>query len=181
LVLGPRWSEAQALLEILAFFGISQVLQSNAYAALIALGKPGLFAKLNALQVTLLLICLVILTPHHGATGAAWAYVIAALGALPVNLFNIARFLRVRIRDYAGAVWRPLVSAALMYGAGRTWGPVLPPGASTSMQALLPFLACVAFGAAAYIAAEVLLWVAAGRPEGAETWLLRLLRLRARR
>ncbi len=179
LVLGPRWAAAQPLLEILAFFGISQVLQSNAYAALIALGKPGLFAKLNGLQVALLLLFLLILTPRAGATGAAWAYVIAALGALPVNLFSLARSLGLRIRDYAIATWRPVVSAALMYGAGRAWGPVLPPGARTSLQALLPFLACVAFGAATYIAAAALLWLAAGRPEGAETWLLRQLRLRA--
>lgn len=177
LVLGPTWSAAQRLLEVLAFFGISQVLQSNSYAALIALGKPGLFARVNALQVGLLLAALLVLTPSWGALGAAWAYVIAALGALPVNLLYLTRQLSVTGRELLTAVWRPLVSAAAMYGGGRLWGPVLPATATTSAAAFAPFAQCVIFGASVYVAIDASLWLAAGRPRGAETWILRQLRV----
>ncbi|HLY51422.1 MAG TPA: lipopolysaccharide biosynthesis protein [Steroidobacteraceae bacterium] len=173
--LGPKWSATQPLLEVLAFFGISQVLQSNSYAAFIALGKPELFARMNTLQVGLLLVGLIGLTPPYGAIGAAWAYVLAALGALPVNFFYIARHLGLRSREFLAAVWRPLVSTTVMYASGRAWGPQLESGAS-SADALVPLLSCVALGAATYTVTGLALWLAAGRPAGAETWMLRQLR-----
>jgi lipopolysaccharide exporter len=175
LLLGPQWIAAQGLLEVLAFYGITYVLQSNAYAAFLALGKPSVFVGIIGFQAAVLLACLVALTPTHGAMGAAWAHVIAAVAALPVNFLYIVRFMELRGRDFVAAVWRPLVSATVMYVTGRLWGPHLPPGATTSADALVPFVACVLLGAATYVAADVLLWLATGRPAGAETWLLRKL------
>jgi O-antigen/teichoic acid export membrane protein len=176
LALGPQWSAAQPLLEVLAFFGISQVLQSNSYSAFIALGRPGLYGRMNALQVALLLAALIVLTPSYGAIGAAWAYVLAALGALPINFFYIARTLGLRSRAFLGAVWRPLVSAAVMYASVRLWGPGPVAGAASSVDAIVPLISCVALGAATYTLVMLLLWLAAGRPSGAETWMLRRLR-----
>ena len=40
LVLGPKWRDAISVLEVLAFYGVTQVLQTNAYSAFLALGKP---------------------------------------------------------------------------------------------------------------------------------------------
>jgi O-antigen/teichoic acid export membrane protein len=176
LVLGPKWAAAQPLLEVLAFFGITQVLQSNAYSAFIALGKPAVFAKINAFHVAALLICLSVLTPLYGAQGAAWAYVIAAIAALPVNFYFITRFLGLRSLDFVAGLWRPLLSAAVMYVGGKYWGPALPPGAKSSAEAFAPLVSCIALGAITYIIADVLLWLMAGRPKGAETWVLKEVR-----
>lgn len=176
LVLGPKWAAAQPLLEVLAFFGITQVLQSNAYSAFIALGKPAVFAKINGFHVVTLLICLSALTPWLGAQGAAWAYVIAAIVALPVNFYFIIRFLNLRSMDFVAGLWRPLVSAGVMFLGGKLWGPTLAPGAKSSADALLPLLSCIALGAVTYAAVDALLWLASGRPAGAETWLLKEFR-----
>jgi lipopolysaccharide exporter len=176
LVLGPTWTAAQPLLEVLAFFGITQVLQSNAYSAFIALGKPAIFAKINAFHVVALLICLGVLTPLSGAQGAAWAYVIAAIAALPVNFYYIIKFLGLRTLDFVAGLWRPLVSAAVMYLSGKAWGPTLPPGAKSSAEAFVPLVSCIALGAITYVAVDVLLWLIAGRPNGAETWILKEFR-----
>jgi lipopolysaccharide exporter len=176
LVLGPTWTAAQPLLEVLAFFGITQVLQSNAYSAFIALGKPAIFAKINAFHVVALLICLGVLTPLSGAQGAAWAYVIAAIAALPVNFYYIIKFLGLRTLDFVAGLWRPLVSAAVMYLSGKAWGPALPPGAKSSAEAFVPLISCIALGAVTYVAVDVLLWLIAGRPNGAETWILKEFR-----
>jgi lipopolysaccharide exporter len=176
LVLGPKWTEARTLLEVLAFFGITQVLQSNAYSAFIALGKPAIFAKINAIHVVALLLCLLLLTPRYGAQGAAWAYVIAAVAALPVNFYYISKFLQLRTIEVVAALWRPLVSATVMFVGGKLFGPTLPPGASSSADAFLPFVSCVALGATIYISTDVILWLLSGRPDGAETWLMRQLR-----
>ena len=176
--LGPRWSAAQSLLEVLAFVGVSQVLLSNSYAALIALGKPGLFTRVGALHVGLQLAGLVALTPSWGALGAAWAFAIAALGSLPLNLRYVMRQLGLSVGELLTAVWRPLLSATVMYATGRLWGPRLPPGAASSVAALVPLAICVALGAATYIATDLALWLAVGRPAGAEAWMLRQLRTR---
>jgi lipopolysaccharide exporter len=173
LVLGPQWKDATPLLEVLAFFGITQVLQSNAYAAFIALGKPEVFAKINTIHVVFLLVALAVFTPYYGARGAAWAYVVAALAALPFNFFFITRFLGVRPMQFVQCSWRPMASAAAMFLVGMWIGPKLPPAAHTSAQAALPLAACIGLGVASYVGAELLLWIAAGRPEGAETWLMR--------
>jgi O-antigen/teichoic acid export membrane protein len=176
LVLGPKWAAAQPLLEVLAFFGITQVLQSNAYSAFIALGKPAIFAKINAFHVVALLICLSILTPLYGAQGAAWAYVIAAIAALPVNFYYIIKFLGLRSMDFVAGLWRPLLSAMVMYLGGKTWGPTLPPEAKSSADAFVPLVSCIAVGAVTYLIADVVLWLISGRPQGAETWVLKEVR-----
>jgi lipopolysaccharide exporter len=178
--LGPKWSAAQPLLEVLAFYGISQVVLSNSYAVLIALGRPGVFTRMGALFVSLQLAGLIALTPSWGVLGAAWACVLASLGSLPVNFFYIARHVGVRSGEFLGALWRPLVSATVMYVTGRAFGPKLAATAVSSIDALLPLLGCVALGAATYTASGLLLWLAAGRPAGAEAWLLRQLRARLR-
>lgn len=173
LLLGPQWTEAMHLLEILAFFGITQVMQSNAYSAFIALGKPAVFAKINAFQVIVLLACLLALTPQYGARGAAWGYLIAAITALPVNFYFIAKFLGLRAMDLVASLWRPLASAAVMYAVGKLWGPDLTEETLRSADAIVPLAVCVALGAATYIAADLFFWLVTGRPDGAETWLLR--------
>lgn len=180
LALGPRWAAAGPLLEVLAFYGISQVLESNAYSAFLAIGKPSVFFRITGLQVLVLLACLLPLTPTYGAMGAAWAYVISSVATLPVNFYYIVRFMQLRAWDFLAAIWRPVLSSAVMYGAGRLWGPRLPSAAATSADAALPFALCVLFGAAVYAATDALLWLASGRPRGAETWMLRQLRSGAR-
>ncbi len=180
LVLGPQWTEARALLEILAFFGITQVLQSNAYSAFIALGKPSIFAKINAFHVVALLICLVALTPSFGAHGAAWGYVIAAIAALPVNFYYITKFLGLRAIDVVAGLWRPLAATAVMFVTGKLFGPELTSAAVSSADAVVPLAICVASGAATYVVADILLWMLAGRPDGAERWMLSQLQNTAR-
>lgn len=174
--LGPKWGAAQSLLEVLAFYGVSQVLLSNSYAALIALGKPGLYTRVGALFVGLQLAGLIILTPSWGPLGAAWAYVLAAIGSLPLNLLYVTRQLGLKAGDLLKEVWRPLVSAAVMYASGRLWGPRLPADGASSLDALVPLAVCVAVGAVTYTATDIVLWIIARRPNGAETWLLRRLR-----
>src|SRR5262249_46948122 len=85
LVLGPKWTEAAQLIRILAFFGITQVMQSNAYSAFLAIGRPQTFAKINAIHVVVLIALLLALAPLFGIQGAAWAYVVTASVMLPVN------------------------------------------------------------------------------------------------
>lgn len=173
LVLGPKWIEAAILIEILAFFGITQVLQSNAYSAFLAIGKPEIFARINAIHVGILLPLMLILTPAFGIQGAAWAYVATAALILPVNFIYITRFLGLRHRDFVSRFWRPLAAAAAMYVGIRLLGPALPDAAIASSQAATSLVTCIALGVPLYAASIAILWFSSGRPQGtAESYLL---------
>jgi lipopolysaccharide exporter len=173
LVLGPQWIEAARLLQILAFFSITQVMQSNAYAAFLAIGKQRMFVQINGIQVAAQVVLLLTLTPLYGIKGAAWAFVAAAMLALPVNFFYITYYLELSRASLLSRLWRPLVGAAVMYVVVRMLGPAAPESAIPSMQAGLSLLTCIALGIPSYAACTLLLWLMAGRPDGsAESWLL---------
>lgn len=184
LVLGPKWTQAADLIQILGFFSIGTVLQSNAYAAFLALNKPNVFAHINTIQVCVLLALLACLTPLFGIYGAAWAYVITAISILPVGFYYITKHLGLRMRELVGAVYRPVCGAAIMYLGVRFLGPAMPHGPVSSLQAGVSLLKCVALGVPIYILAVAILWLVAGRPEGSvEEWCLKQVqwaRVRAR-
>ena len=176
LILGPKWVEAVTLIQILAFFGITQVLQSNAYSAFIAIGKPQIFVKINAIHVGILLTALSTLTSMYGIRGAAWAYVITAGIMLPVNFLFITRFLEVRTADFFSHLWRPIAAATIMYLGVRALGPELPTGLIPPAQAASSLIASVCLGLVFYVSLIAILWQLSGRPDGAETSTLRQVR-----
>ena len=171
LLLGPKWTEAAGLIQILAFYGIATVLQSNAYSAFVALDKPQIFVRINAIHVCVLLALLASLTPHFGIQGAAWAYVVTVIIVLPVNFYFITRFLGLRATEFAGQVWRPLCGAVIMYLGVRMLGPALPRSAIPGGQAAVSLMTCIGLGVPIYVLTVVALWFTSGRPAGsAETW-----------
>jgi O-antigen/teichoic acid export membrane protein len=173
LVLGPKWTDAANLIKILAFFGITQVLQSNAYSAFLAIGKPQIFAKINGIHVVVLICLLVAAVPSFGIQGAAWAYVATAAIILPVNFFFITRYLGLRQIQFVSHLWRPLVATALMYIGIRLLGPALPVAALSAKQAGASLITCVALGVPLYGISIATLWWLSGRPEdSAESFVL---------
>jgi len=183
-LLGPKWVQSADLIEILAFYGITQVMQSNAFSAFLALGKPQVFVRITTIHVLILVPLLIALTASGGLKGAAWAYVAASAVTMPIDFYFITRFMDLPPSQYISRLWRPALGAAVMYVCVRALGPSLP-GATPLplMQAATSLATCIVIGAPVYIASVVLLWLGSGRPEGtAESWMLaRLLALRPRR
>jgi O-antigen/teichoic acid export membrane protein len=165
LLLGPKWVSAALLIQVLAFYGIVTVLQSNAYSAFLALSKPQVFVKINGIHVAILLPLLIGLTYEFGVVGAAWAYVGAAAAILPVNFLFITRYLGLQPTEFIGHLWRPLSATALMYGGVRLLGPPLPGAALPTTQAATSLFTCIALGFALYVLSDTVLWLLAGRPE----------------
>lgn len=174
--LGPKWQQATPLLEILAFFGITQVLQTNAFSAFLALGKPKAFVQISSIHVVVLLISLFLLTGPYGLVGAAWAYVITALLLLPVNFAVITIYLSLRPFEFLDQLWRPVVAAAAMFACVRWLGPATADGSLHSIAAAKSLAICVAMGVVVYVAGSAILWWVSGRPTGAETWAASMLR-----
>jgi len=181
LILGPKWQDAAAMISILAFFGITQALQSNAYSAFLALGKPQVFVKITAIHVCIELPALVALTAWFGILGAVWAYVGAAILVLPVNFIFITRFLELPAREFISQLWRPICSSGVMYVVVHLYGPPAPGGLIPTTQAAGSLMACILLGAPVYIASVIGLWLVSGKPPGAEMWILKEIQSRGLR
>jgi O-antigen/teichoic acid export membrane protein len=181
LILGPKWQDAAAIVTVLAFFGITQALQSTAYSAFLALGKPQVFVKITAIHVCIELPALVALTAWSGIVGAAWAYVASAILVLPVNFIFISRFLELPAGALISQLWRPICSSGIMYVVVHLYGPAAPASPSATAQAASSLATCILFGASVYIAAVVGSWLVSGKPPGAETRILKEIQSRGLR
>jgi O-antigen/teichoic acid export membrane protein len=167
-LLGPNWHDAQLVLTILAFFGITQVMQSNAYAAYLAIGRPDIPTRVTAVHVVVLLGSLISLTLHKGLMGAALAYLLTAAIMVPLTFAFLFPRLGLLTRPFLAVVWRPVVAAGVMYLVVRGFVDVRTANdPSTAARALLLIVA-VLLGIFVYTATAALLWIASGRPDGAE-------------
>jgi O-antigen/teichoic acid export membrane protein len=178
LALGPKWIQAADLLEILAFYGVTAVMQSNAYSAFLALGKPEVFLRITSIHVVILVALLIAFTSWNGLHGAAWAYVVSSAAIMPVDFFLITRHMKLPPATYIARLWRPLCAAVFMYVGVRRLGPPLPSTeALSALDSARSLAICIAIGVPVYVAAVAILWLLSGLPEAtAERWLFTKLK-----
>ena len=175
IILGPKWLAAVPLIEILAFNGGLMLLQSSICTVLIANGHPDRVTKTNASYVLMLLILFGLLVPGYGLTGAAFAVLIASILGTPVYLSQLRRSVGVSPSTLLGAAARPVGAALVMAGLVRWMLPEWT-AAMNLVTSIGWIVGSIALGIAVYGAAIVLLWLASGRPTGAERALFERLR-----
>ena len=168
LVLGPNWISAIPILQVLAMFGISQVMLSNAYALFLSLGRGDVFSRLNGLFVVILIALLVVLVPKYGVVGGAYAYLITALVTLPLSIFVILRTLRLAAKKYIANIWRPIVSAAIMFFLVREYSGRIASNEQVVVLVTQMFKS-ILLGCVIYISTVIFLWVVSGCPVSAES------------
>jgi len=172
LALGQNWLSAIPVLQVIAFFGISHVMQSNAYSVCLALGRGNIFAFLNGGSVLVLIAFLIPLVRSDGALGAAYAYLTAALIVLPIAVATILRILKLSVTDFVRAVWRPLAASTLMFLAVERYSEARASTTATS-ELISGMLGAVCLGVVLYVAGVALFWVLSGRPDSAEAATMR--------
>jgi lipopolysaccharide exporter len=172
LVLGQRWADAVPILQILAFFGISQVMQSNAYSLFLALGRGDIFAKINGTYVVLLITSLLIFVPLFGVKGGAYSYLGAALVNLPLGIGVILYQLRLSVLRFAKEVWRPLCASGLMFAVVQAFAHTLT-GKLGNARLVASMGISAGLGVVSYVALIAVMWWLSGRPAtSAETIVL---------
>lgn len=174
-LLGDQWQGSITLMELLAFASALSTCGSGAPIVYLALGRPKLLVLLGAADISILLLGMGILLPKHGAMGAAWATLIAASAILPVRLALVQSVLGSVLRQWLGAVWRPVTSAAAMYLLIAMLH-VKPDETSGTLSQLLNLAELVGVGITSYITMIFTLWWLAGRPPGAEKTVTGLIR-----
>src|SRR6185312_882481 len=150
------------------FFGITQVIQSNAYAAYLALGRPDIPARVTAVHVIVLLASLVTLTAMKGVIGAAIAYLVTAAVMVPITFAFLFPRLGLKVRAFLAVTWRPLIAAAVMYFTVRGFIDFESAVDTSGAVRAAYLIGAVALGMSVYLATLALLWLLSGKPASAE-------------
>lgn len=173
LVLGDKWLESVALMQILAIYGLSQALQNNTGSVYFALGKARTQTFLVFAYSALLIPALLAGVTWDGARGAAVGLVVSGIAIFPINIFIVLRLLELRMSDFLQTIWRPIIAGALMFAAV-VWADSLL--ADSVRFLFVKLILLVLAGAAVYGGAILLLWRGSGCPDGAEKVVLERLK-----
>lgn len=173
-VLGPKWGEAVPVIQWLAFAGIVHGILSNHAAAYVALGRPhlstiNLFMRLICLASALLVIVFI---DRVSLVSLVAAELAAGIATLFVSYPLLFVSLRISVKQYLAALWRPLAASGVMALAVATVLEAVGRG-DGFLGALAQLAAGVASGLASYALALWMLWRLSGRPRSVEAELAR--------
>ena len=171
LLLGPKWLDAIPILVVLSFFGLTMLVQTNAHAAYLALGRAKLAAQFNMIHVCVQLAAMIPLTYKFGTMGAASAYLVVTVVMIPISIGVTLRLLKLRVLQFMAVIWRPLAAAGMMY-AVVYWFIAREPIASDPALLALQLAPAVLLGAVSYVSLVLTLWMLSGKPAGAERMAL---------
>jgi O-antigen/teichoic acid export membrane protein len=180
-LLGPKWSEAQGLIAILAWMGTFSPFSLVVGTTLVANGLVRRNFIANVATSTIKLATLVLavsLTRRIEVIAAATAGCVAAESAVFLLLLKSTG--RVRLRDMAGGFLRAMFAAAatvfVLHRLGLAWQYVTMPGLPAAGYGMLIGLITVSVYTVMLLAA----WHIAGRPDGPEQRLIALILPRLR-
>lgn len=170
-VLGPRWLDSVPLMQLLSINGALLLFHSSICSLLIASGNPSRVMLSNSVFVVILLSLLTILATRTGVIGAAYAALSASILTTPLYLYQVKRCLGVRPSVFLRATVFPVIAALGMVLAVEA----ISPRYSLTMpmhESMMWLFYGIGSGIAAYLSLLGLMWVARGRPAGAERIVL---------
>lgn len=171
LLLGPQWQDAIPIMQILGLCGLVGALQGNMYVVMSAMGQPRANTLLSASLLAVSLPAVIYASIQFGALGAAYAHFGASVLGFAGIVVVFTRVTTLPKLNLITVMWRPLLASGLMAAVIYMTQSILEarwPGLTTAVQ----LAALVPIGAASYALTLLLLWMAAGRPQSAESVLL---------
>ena len=171
-LLGDKWLAAVRFVELLAIVRVVAAVTTSAGYLLTALGKFRTLAAFSWTRVGLFAFAAYVLLGSVGAIGIAVLRASFVAVSLALFVFWIRHALPgVQLREMAASVARPAIAAVAMTACVLSLDRfvALPPLSALLLKAFV--------GALAYTGTVLVLWRAAGRPAGAESYLLEKLAL----
>lgn len=182
LVLGAKWVAVIDLIEIISIASILSVLTSVGGAFLLSSNGVQASFWLLITSVVIRIPLMIGCVAEWGLVGAAFAAALSLTIDQALNLWVVLPRIGARISQIAARLWRPGVACAgmvaLMALTGQAWSPAID---LTTGGLILDILGRSLTGATIYVASLTLLWLAAGRPDGAEHHILTVIQTRRRR
>lgn len=177
LTFGARWDATIPLVQIFAIIGTFRVIAAISGVLLMAEGVPHIGFRVEVASVVIRLISLLALVPSFGILGAGIAVGICGFAEEIIYLTVTFRRLHLRAIALIHNTWRPLLATAAMAALLLWTGTARPDAAAVGPWLLASHIVvAITLGAAAYSGSLLLAWLAAGRPSGAETYVLNTAR-----
>lgn len=172
--LGSAWLSAIPVLQILGFAAPLISLAPIGAMMLIARGHLSLNFGVSLVAAIIVVVGSIVMIQFGDLRGIAWT--MTAAGAFEaVGLLSIAMHrLGASPWRLAGDLWRPLLATAAMAAVLLVTGFGWDNEIRQIGPAIAAALGAVILGAATYVAALAVLWWMAGRPDGAESYIVRL-------
>ncbi len=169
-LLGQQWELAVPLIEYLAIGGVLYAVSHTMYnQILVATGRERKAAILAWVRLIITVPLLSLGLAYNGSIGLAQATIIAPLACLPAIYMETRRAVDLPLSALLGLLWRPALSALVMYLMVKLLRP-------TSLDwAILRLIWDVAVGVGIFIATTLGLWLLSGRPQGAESVCIGML------
>ena len=166
-LLGERWMAAAPFIQIMGGINIVSALSTSGAYVLLAMGRARITALHSWGQVLMFMLLALLLIP----AGGAMAIALIRLGVAVTGLFTFIYLIRREkpswlLMDVFTFVWRPCAASLLM--AVALLGLPAMPGLPVTAMLLLK----TTLGALVYAASVLALWQMAGRPAGAERYLV---------
>jgi O-antigen/teichoic acid export membrane protein len=166
-LLGEKWMMVVPFVQILALTNIVQAISTSTGYILLSLGRNRNATVTTWTQVVLFGTIALLFLDHPEALQLAWLRLGCVVAGLLVALGILMRVMRnVSLFDMLRNVFRPLLGALAMAGVIRLVEPWAPAAPSLHLVLL------IAVGALSYVITVLVAWAAAGRPQGAEAYLL---------
>ncbi len=173
LMLGERWLTTIPVVQLLAVASTISIFGTVSDAVNAAAGNLRVNFQLYAISAAIRVPLLLWLVSSDGLWGAAVALTLSAVADQALFVGVTMRRMRIGLGQFVARLWRPTLACgamvAALWAAGMAW-TATPVVATLAMGG--DMLARSGLGALAYSAALTLLWFAAGRPDGAERYLL---------
>lgn len=173
--LSDKWADAVPLIEILAFLGAAGALINCTTPAYMAIGRPHIATFLLAGRLVLTVPALLLAGRHFGYVGIAWVELVSLALAVPLSMTIVSRVIGVGIADNLARSYRPIIASVGMFAIVR-WYVDHAAERGLPIDGVAMLASSVLLGAASYVALVWTLWTFAGRVEGTESELLRVLR-----
>lgn len=175
--LGEQWLPAIPLFIVLAFNGVLNALQTNIGSVFLAIGRPRVLALLQAASLVIVLVTVWFAIIHYGIHGAALAFLGSTLFLTPITFGIFFRTIGLHPAEFLRVLWRAVLGAGIMYFVTqRAVLALLERGQGVATLGQL--IAAIVIGALTYILVVLVAWLASGRPEGAESFVLDALKAR---
>ena len=171
LMFGPQWSAAAPVISVLAIAGTLKVISLISGTLFTALGLLATNFRIIIVTAAVRVALLVLLVPSFGLVGGAIAILLSVLVEEAMFLVTAARKLGFPVLELPRRTWRSLIASATMATiltlSGFGWS-------AASGDPTMRLLAAVPLGVATYLMTLAATWALAGRPEGAELYVIRV-------
>lgn len=164
ILLGPRWSDAIPLIEILVISGGLRSLSSHVRPVYLAMNRPYLGACSSVGRALIYLPALILALQHFGIWGASIAHAAGHFAVLLGSLYLMHRLLGVSFDEILKACWRPLTGCVLMVLLVLAVKWFAPVGREGLTDNAILLAATVLMGLVTYIGSVLLLWRVSGSP-----------------